>query len=264
VKVRNPKAEVRKKAETRSPNAKFTRRLFVLAAAAGDNRAPQSLWPWAFGSRISAFFRVLFAALSLLATQHIFATVTNTPAPDEIPALRPPHAEIAPSFWDQYGLWIILCGVLLLALVCAAVWFLTRSKPPVVVPPELQARQALEPLRQQPEDGALLSRVSQILRHYLTAAFSLPPGELTTAECCRAIAGHGQIGPELSAALSDFLRQCDQRKFSPPPPAPPLSAVARALKLIEQAQARRAALAQTAAQPTQSSVANPPKTGIEQ
>ena len=168
-----------------------------------------------------------------------------------------------PTLWDQYSLWIILSVVLLLALVCAAVWFLTRPKPPMIVPAEVQARQALEPLRQQPEDGALLSRVSQILRHYVIAAFRLPPGELTTAEFCRAIAGHGLIGPELSAALSDFLRQCDQRKFSPPPPAPPLSAVAQALKLIDQAQACRLAPAQIVSQPTGTPDATPPRSGAK-
>jgi hypothetical protein len=155
----------------------------------------------------------------------------------------------------------VILGVLLLALVGAAVWFLTRPKPTVIVPPEVQARQALEPLRQQPEDGALLSRVSQILRHYVAAAFSLPPGELTTAEFCRAIAGHAQIGPDLAAALSDFLHLCDQAKFSPPAPVTPLNAVAQALKLVDQAQARRLALVQSAAQPTQSAVATPPIIG---
>jgi hypothetical protein len=216
------------------------------------------------GRAVSSFgFRVSFAALSLLAAEPLFAAATNSLAPDAIPPLRPPHAEIPPTFWEQHGLWVILFGVLLLALVCAAVWFLTRPKPPVIVPPEVQARQALEPLRQQPEDGALLSRVSQIVRHYVAAAFDLPPGELTTAEFCRTIAGHGLIGPELSAALSEFLHQCDQRKFSPSAPAPPLGAAAQALKLIDQAQARRLALAQSAAQPTQSPVASPSKTGME-
>jgi hypothetical protein len=171
---------------------------------------------------------------------------------------------MAPAFWEQYGLWVAIAGVLLLMLVCGIAWLLTRPKPPVVVPPEVQARQALEPLRQQPEDGALLSRVSQILRHYVTAAFDLPPGELTTAEFCAMIATHSPIGPELSAAISEFLRQCDQRKFSPSTPAPPLSAVAQALKLIDQAQTRRLALAQSAAQPTHGSVPTPPKLGIAQ
>jgi hypothetical protein len=189
----------------------------------------------------------LVAALSLLAAQPLFAA-TNSPAPEDIPSLRPPHAELPPSFWEQYGTWVILLGALLLALAGVAVWLLARPKAPVLVPPEVTARKALEPLRQQPKDGALLSRVSQILHQYITAAFGLPPEELTTAEFCRAITGHPLIGPELSAALSAFLRLCDQDKFSPPAPVPPLSAVAQALRLIDQTQARLAALAQAAAQ----------------
>jgi Domain of unknown function (DUF4381) len=180
----------------------------------------------------------------MLAARRLFAAETNLLAADAIPPLRPPHAEIPPTFWEQNGLWIVIVGVLVLALVGAVAWFLTRPKPPVVVPPEVQARQALEPLRQQPDDGVLLSRVSQILRHYVAAAFDLPPGELTTAEFCHTIASHAGIGPDLSAALSEFLRQCDQRKFAPSAPADPFSAVAQAFMLIDQAQTRRLALAQ--------------------
>ena len=253
MKTQGPKAEGRRKAEGRSPNdegrtACWTR---SLPAAARKPTSRSRLW---FGFRISDFLRVsgfglrlLAAALSPLAAQALFAA-TNSPARDEIPPLRPPHAEMPPDFWEQYGLWVVLGAAFLLTSVCVAAWFLARPKPPVVVPPEVQARKALEPLRQQPEDGALLSRVSQILRHYIAAAFGLPPEELTTAEFCRAIAGHERAGPDLAAALSDFLRQCDQRKFSPPAPAPPLSAVAQALRLIDQTQARLAALAQAAAQ----------------
>jgi len=178
--------------------------------------------------RASAFgLRTLTAALGLL-TPALPLPAASLISTNDIPPLRPPHAEIPPTFWEQYGLWVILCGVLVLGLVCVAAWFLTRPKPPVIVPPEVQARQALEPLRQQPEDGALLSRLSQILRRYVIAAFDLPPGELTTTEFCRAIAGHDPVGPDLSATLSEFFRQCDQRKFAPPPaPAPPFGAVAR-------------------------------------
>ena len=233
-----PKSEEQSACGTRPP----------ATAAAGT---PTGYTKFLFGFRISAFFRpsdfglristpalwLLIPALPLLA-----ATPTS---PDAIPPLRPPYAEMPPTFWDQYSLWVILFGVLLLALVCAVAWVLTRPKQPMVVPPEVQARQALEPLRQQPEEGVLLSRVSQILRHYVAAAFDLPPGELTTTEFCGAIAGHAPIGPELSAALNEFLRECDQRKFSPPTPVPPFSAVARALELIDLAQTRRLALAQS-------------------
>ena len=215
------------------------------------------------GGRASISFRNLPVCLWLLAAQRIFAAATNTPAPDGLPSLRPAHGELPPSFWEQYGLWAILLGILLLALISAAIWFLTRPKPPIVVPPEVEARRALEPLCHRSEDGLLLSRVSQILRQYVAAAFGLPPGELTTTEFCRAIAGHEQVGSELASALSDFLRQCDQRKFSPPPPAPPLSATAHALKLIDQAEARLAALAQLVAQPSGSPSPTRSGTGIE-
>ena len=258
MKGRSPKVEGRKKAEIRIPKAKT-------AAAAVDSRSPQPFGPSAFGLRYSGFFRpsgfglrpsafglrTLAAALWLLSPA-LPLLAADPQSPDAIPPLRPPHSEIPPSFWEQHGVWVIVFGVLLLALVCVTVWFLTRSKPPVVVPPDVQARLALEPLRQQPEDGALLSRVSQILRHYVAAAFDLPSGELTTAEFCRAIDGHAQIGPELSAALSEFLRESDQRKFSPSAPAQPFIAVAQAFKLIDQAQARLVSLAQFVAPPIQS------------
>ncbi len=141
---------------------------------------------------------------------------------------------------------MISLGCFALAVAAALVWFLTRPKPPVILPPAVQARQALEALRQLAEDGALLSRVSQILRRYFAAAFGLPPGELTTAEFCRALAGLEPVGSELAGEVSDFLRQCDQRKFAPAAPAPPLGAVAQALKLIDLAEARLAWLRQAA------------------
>jgi len=176
----------------------------------------------------------------LLPAAFLARAAAGIPELDDIPPLRPPRAELPPTFWEQSGLWVITAGFLLLALAGAAIWFLTRPRPPQAVPPEAQARQALEPLCHQPEDGALLSRVSQVLRHYVQAAFALPPEEMTTAEFCRAVAGHAAIGPELSTALAEFLRACDQYKFSPPAPAPPLDAVSRALQLVEQAEARRA------------------------
>jgi hypothetical protein len=259
----NPKSEIRNpKAEGHSGNG--ARLSPTLAAGARIGWQVSS-----FGFRNSVFlrvsdfgFRISLAALPLLAAQRLSAADTNPLAADAIPPLRPPHAEIPPTFWEQNGLWIVIVGVLLLALVGAVAWFLTRPKPPVVVPPEVQARQALEPLRQQSEDGALLSRVSQMLRHYVAAAFGLPPGELTTAEFCHTIASHAGIGPDLSAALSDFLHLCDQRKFSLSAPTPPFSAIAQALKLIDQAQARRLALAQPGNQLVENGKASSLKTAV--
>ena len=194
--------------------------------------------------RVSAFgVRVLL----------LLAGFSVTAQPDSslerIPPLRPPHAEIPPTFWEQHGLWVVLGGVLVVGLVCAGVWLLMRPKAPVIVPPVQQARQALEPLGRQPEDGVVLSRVSQVVRHYLAAAFNLPPGELTTKEFCLVMLSREEIGAPLSVPVTNFLRQCDERKFAPGTRGVPLSAVAQALKLIELAEARRIALAGTAGQP---------------
>ena len=234
MKGRNPKSEIRSPKEGRNPKSECGCKPRSAETLAFELRPSDLL-------RISDFgFRILLAALSLLAVYPSFAA-PDTSTNGDIPALRPPHAELAPTYWEQHGTAVVLCGVLFLVLVGVAIWLLTRPKPPVVVPPEVLARRALEPLGQRPEDGALLSEVSHILHQYVTAAFNLPPIELTTAEFCRAIAGHEQIGAELSVALSEFLLKCDQRKFAPPAPAPPLSVVDQALKLIDQAQARRTA-----------------------
>lgn len=240
MKDRDAGFEIQERAEVRNPNAGRKGRWWDFGGI--------SLYrPLCSGPRISGLLRIwLFA----LAVQSSFAAATNGLDPNAIPPLRPPHAELPPSFWEQYGLWTILCGGVLLLALGAAVWLFMRPRPAVPVPPEETARRALEPLHHQPEDGALLSHVSQVLRRYIVAAFHLPPEELTTTEFCRLIASEGRLGRELASAVADFLRQCDQRKFSPPVPGPPLSAVAHSLKLIEQSQARLASLAAPAPPPS--------------
>jgi hypothetical protein len=182
-----------------------------------------------------------------MSASSLLASDTNSDL-DKIPPLRPLQPELPPSFWDQHGWLIGLGSAAVLALLAGAIWWLTRPRPPVIISAAVQARQGLEPLRPQPEDGLLLSRISQILRHYIAETFALPSGELNTTEFCRAIAAHPHIGPKLSIALTEFLRRCDERKFAPAPPAPPLDAVAQAFQFIDQAEARRESLAQAAAQ----------------
>lgn len=160
-------------------------------------------------------------------------------AAEEIPPLAPPLPEIAPTFWEQYQMHVLLgvgAGLLLLA---ALLRLALRRKPAPPVPPEERVRTELQALRGQAGTGEVLSRVSQSLRRYLVAAFALPSEELTTAEFCGKLNEHPAIGPELAAALNQFLRECDERKFSPVPPAAPLPAAARALELVELAEARR-------------------------
>jgi len=183
--------------------------------------------------------RFVNTALVWLFTTGPLQAATNPATADEIPQLRPPRGEIPPSFWERYGLWMVFLGVLMLALVGLAVWFLTRPKAPVIVPPEVQAKQDLQRLNEQSEEGAVLSRVSQVFRHYVAVAFALPPGEVTTTEFCGMIAQNERLGPELARAITEFARRCDQRKFAPPALGQPLGAAAQALKLLDLAEARR-------------------------
>ena len=50
---------------------------------------------------------------------------------NDIPSLRPPHAEIPPTFWEQHTASVIGGSFLLLAIIGIAIWFATRPKPPV-------------------------------------------------------------------------------------------------------------------------------------
>lgn len=186
-------------------------------------------------------FRLLIAASVFFALPAFAATNLPT-AGDNLPQLRPPRGEIPPSFWELYGAWVIAGSIALVVLIGVAIWFLTRPKPPIIIPPHIRAKQMLDPLLAEPEDGRVLSQVSQILRHYVAEAFGLPPGEHTTAEFCRLIAANERLGPELSAAIAEFLRHCDERKFRPVPPAAPMAAVATALKFVETGEARLAEL----------------------
>jgi len=193
--------------------------------------------------------RILTAVLWLAAQAPLFAN-TNYSRTEEILKLRPPRGEIPPTFWEKNGLWVVSSGVALMVLAGAGIWFLTRPKPPQAVPPEVRARRAVEALRGRAEDGVVLSRVSQVLRRYVTAAFELPSEEMTTSEFCRVIGGEARLGPQVAGAISDFLRRCDERKFTLPAPRPEMDAVGEALNLIEAVEARRAASYQAMATQT--------------
>ena len=171
-------------------------------------------------------------------------------AQGELPKLQPPLGEIPPTFWEQHGTTVMVSVPIALLLLAVGIWLLLRPKPVVPLPPETQARMALEKLLKQPEDGAVISRATQILRRYVQVAFELPPGEPTTAEFCQMIAGHRKLGAEFSGALGEFQRRCDERKFAQSSPTIPIGAAARALELVAQGEARRAELRQQESMPT--------------
>lgn len=189
----------------------------------------------AFGFRASDILR-LSAFGFLILSGH---ASSSSPSADDIPPLAPPLPEIQPTFWEQHGLLVLAGSLVAVALLAFLGWLWLRPQPVPPVPPEARVRAELTALRQSPETGEILSRISQALHHYLVAAFSLPPEELTTTEFCRLLNERPAIGAGLAAATSEFLRQCDERKFSPGPATAPLNAVPRALELVAQAEVRR-------------------------
>jgi hypothetical protein len=186
---------------------------------------------------VATFAAMFFCSARLFA--QINSESTNAPL-----KLLPPYGELSPTFWEQHGTSLVLAGLGIIALAAFGLWFIFRSKPKIIIPPEVQARQALEILRQQPEDGVVLSRISQVVRNYFGAVFQLSPGELTTTEFCREISSDGKIGAELSTTAANFLRESDVRKFSTAADSIKLDAANRALDLVGQAERRRAQLRQ--------------------
>jgi hypothetical protein len=168
----------------------------------------------------------------------VFVSPTFAQSTNALPPLAPAYGEIPATFWELHGTAMLVAGFVFLAVVGAASWMILRARPPVIPPPEVLARETLTKLLRQSENGKVLSEISQTLRRYLAAAFNLPPVELTTAEFSRALGGSQSIGPELAQAIAGFLRECDQRKFSPANAGSPLNAASQALKLVEQSELR--------------------------
>jgi hypothetical protein len=163
---------------------------------------------------------------------------------NDIPPLAPPYGELPPTFWEQYEMAILVGGGILLAggLVCLR--FRLRPAAPVVLAPEIAARQALSACSSRPEDGALLSEVSHVVKRYAAAAFALPADEVTTAEFCARLAANESVGADLASRLAQFFQECDDRKFAPRLASSPLHAITRASELIALGEARRTLTAQ--------------------
>ena len=149
-----------------------------------------------------------------------------------LPNLLPPLAPIPPTFWDQHSIAIVVGASILIALIAAGVWKTLKPGPQSVMPPAYVAGAVLAKCIGRPEDGKVLSEVSQALRHYVGAVLGFPAGELTTGEFRQELERSEKITPQLKNDIFDFLRACDERKFSPTVSAPALNAAGRALQFI--------------------------------
>jgi len=221
----------------------MARQVAVLRAGKSGRGLPQSK-TWRRLERHGWRVSVLECA-SPLALLLLLPTVVLAQSSDDVPPLLPALPEIPPTLWEQHGMLIVVLILIAVMLLAAGVWWLLQPKPPIPVPIEIQTRRELEQLRNQSEDGKTLSRVSQVLKRYVAVAFELPAGEMTTGEFSQTAARSEKVGRELAAAVNDFLRQCDEQKFSPAAGVQ-VSACSRAMELFQTGEARRGELRQTA------------------
>src|SRR5580765_882923 len=128
------------KPEIPPPSSKALRR----SRNSKQNRNPKLGELSTIGFRTSSFgVRILALALAFVACP-AFAATNISAGDDELAKLRPPRAEIPPTVWERYNIWIIVGSLVFLVLIAIIVWIVTRPKPAMIVPPELRAKQALE------------------------------------------------------------------------------------------------------------------------
>ncbi len=191
--------------------------------------------------------RARWAVLVVLAVQVIGARAAAEASEfSQLPALRPPRAQLPPAFWEQHRMWFFTGGGLLLAGTVALAWYLRRPLPAPVTPPALQAQRDIEAISQEPDTGLMLSHLSQTTRRYLVQVFGLPGQEMTTREFVAALRATGNIDTPLAQRLAGFLQGCDERKFASDPPAERSDPVTEALQLIEVSEKRLEELRQAA------------------
>jgi len=174
-----------------------------------------------------------------LATLFLLPAAARAADTNALSLLAPAYGEMPMPFWEHYGLAISVAGLAFLLVAGLLAWLMLLPTPPLVPAPEAVARAALAKLQGRPETGAALSELSQILRRYIGTAFKLSAGEPTTTEFLALISHHEKIGPELAQKLADFMRECDERKFSTAVATTPLDGVNRAQQLIALAEQRR-------------------------
>jgi hypothetical protein len=133
---------------------------------------------------------------------------------------------------------VALAIILVLAAGAGLLWLSRRPEEVVVLSPAAVARAALQGLQNRPEDEAVVSEASTVFRHYVIAAFGLPPNELTTREIQEALLSRPDADAELAARIVAFLRRCDEWKFAPVHSPAQLGAAASALELLETVEAR--------------------------
>ena len=149
----------------------------------------------------------------------------SAPAPGAAPAAPDPLAgfrDIAPPVdvpWPLWVWWVIGVGaVIVLALLTWLIVWLAHRRPKTPPPtPRQIALRALEELRAhigELDPYAFSVRVSDVLRTYVGAQFSLPVTSQTSPEFLASIADSPRFSSVDRQLLATFLERCDMLKFA--------------------------------------------------
>jgi len=137
------------------------------------------------------------------------------PIPTDIRDIKPPVDIPDPWLW----LWITL-GVLAVAALAIAAWFLLRKKasvvlPVPVIPPHVRAKQRLaEALLFISDPNKFCTAVSDTARLYLEERFTLRASERTTEEFLVELQSSQHLTVDQKQSLGSFLESCDLVKFA--------------------------------------------------
>ena len=148
----------------------------------------------------------------------------------QIPLQAPKGAPAAPEIKDiappvyvfPYPYWVVALAVIAaLAILIGAVWLIrnwikNRPLPPPPTPKEIALR-ALQQARPHIETQAPYEfsiRVSDILRAYISAQFSLPATKQTSQEFLASLGKFARFSESEKALLAAFLDKCDMVKFA--------------------------------------------------
>jgi len=165
----------------------------------------------------------------------LLAAITQTPpanpTPNSAPAVPPAPPEVDPFPgmekklpptdvpWPDWAWWVIgAVAVILLGLLIWLIVALVRRKVAAVpLTPRAIAQRALEALRASVHNQdayAFAVAVSDVLRTFISAQFSLRATSQTSPEFLAEISGMSRFSEADRTLLAAFLEQCDLRKFA--------------------------------------------------
>jgi hypothetical protein len=172
----------------------------------------------------------------LLPRTPVFAAIKKAEGP--IPDLRPPREQLSPEVPEA----AILNGAIFFAFLVLIVGRMVQLRkplpPPVIVPPAVVARRALEAAG----GPNIVADCAQIVRRYLHDKFGIGPEGATTRELCAAYALHPAAQTDALAVLTAYLSESDLALFAPLEAPFAETCVGRALEVIERLETRPAAV----------------------